>query len=287
MKFITFQKPNLKHLFFIAYFATMIAKDYLSDEVFEVTAISGLFFQTYFTILSHALSIIPFLIIKIRSRSKIKAEEKANKASPIKFIFTDRKNKYKGKNLFKYTLLTSVFDFLSEAILCVFFFIYNDIGLYKSYSLSIFTIINCVLLYIISYFILKTNFYKHHYLSFLINFICFLISIIIDIVEITKREITEYRYYLYIFVRIFRLASYSILDSYAKLSMHSAFLSPYSLLVYTSIYEVPLLILFSIPFFFITVEDFDGTNEIIFKGFLKYLTGIKMLFFILIFINAF
>ena len=125
------------------------------------------------------------------------------------------------------------------------------------------------MLYIISYYILKTHFYKHHYLSFLINFICFLISIIIDIVEITKREITEYRYYLYIFVRIFRLAFYSILDNYAKLSMHSAFLSPYSLLLYISFYEIPLLIMFSIPFIFISVEDFDGTNEIIFKGFLK------------------
>ena len=159
--------------------------------------------------------------------------------------------------------------------------------LYSSYSLSIYTIINCVILYIISYYILKTNFYKHHYLSFLINFICFIICIIIDIVEITKQEITEYRYYLYIFVRIIRLAFYSVLDSYAKLAMHSAFLSPYSLLLYMTLYEIPFLILFSIPFISITFEDFDGTNEIIFKGFLKYLTGIKLLYSILAFINAF
>jgi len=287
MKFITFQKPNLNYLFFIAYFATILFKDYLSKEVFEVTALSGLFFQTYFTILSHALAIIPFLISKYLSRKKKNSQEKSIIDNTIILIHKDNIIKYKGKNLFKYTLLTSLFDFLSEAILCIFFFIYNDIGLYKSYSLSIFTIINCVLLYIISYFILKTNFYKHHYLSFFINFICFLIDLIIDISQIIKLKITDYRYYIYVFIRIIRLAFYSILDSYAKLAMHSASLSPYTLLFYTAIYEVPFLIIFSIPFFFITFEDLDGTNDIIFKGFLKYFTGIKILFSILLFINAF
>ena len=176
MKFITFQKPNLNHLFFIAYLATMIAKDYLSEEIFEAVTISGLFFQMYFTILSHILSIIPFLIIKWRSKKKDNSKGRLNSLITINLLYSKTLTKYKGKNVFKYTLLISIIDFLSEAILCIFFYIYNDYGLYKSYSLSIYTIINCVLLYIISYFILKAHFYKHHYLSFLINFICFLID---------------------------------------------------------------------------------------------------------------
>ena len=287
MKFITFQKPNLNHLFIIAYFATIIFKEILAEIIFEEKLITALFFQTYFTYLSSVLSIIPFLIIKWRSRKRDESSDISSKKSAINLIFIDRINKYKGKNLYKYTFLASLFDFLSEAILCVFFFIYNSPELYSSYSLNIYMIINCVILYIMSYYILKTNFYKHHYLSFLINFICFLIAFIIDIVEITKQEITDYRYYIYIFVRIIRLTFYSILDSYAKLAMYSSFLSPYSLLLYMSLYEIVFLIIFSIPFIFITVEDFDGSKEIIFKQFLKYLTGTKLVYTILIFINAF
>ena len=66
--------------------------------------------------------------------------------------------------------------------------------------------------------------------------------------------------------------------------MHEASLSPYSLLVYRAIYENLFLIIYSIPFIFITIKDFDGTNGIIFKGFLNYLNGIKILYSILLLI---
>ena len=45
------------------------------------------------------------------------------------------------------------------------------------------------------------------------------------------------------------------------------------------------LIIFTIPFIFITTEDVDGTNEIIFKGFLDNLNGIKMFYSFLLLID--
>ena len=287
MKFITFQKPNLNHLFFIAYFLTMIAKRLISDEIFEVSSKSSYIFTIYYSVLSHILSLIPYLIIKIRSRSKIKAEEKANKASPIKFIFTDRKNKYKGKNLFKYTLLVSLFSFLSEATLTIINFVNDKLDDDWISPLNIYVIINCVILYIDSHFILKTNFYKHHYLSFTFNFVCFLITLIIDIIQMIQGKITRYKYYIYIIMRLIRINLSSIFDCYAKLAMFESFLSPYSLLAYMALYNTFFLIIYTIPFIFINITDTECKNEIIFVRFLNYLSGTKLFYTILIFINSF
>ena len=287
MKFITFQKPNLYHLFFIIYFVTIMIKQTLESNIFEENLISVKFFQMYSNILSHILSIIPFLIIKYRSKSNDKSQEKYNSENALQLIHNNLIKTYKGENVIKYTFLTSFFYFLSEAIICIFLFINNIPELYSSYSLYIYSILNCVVLYITSYFILKTTFYKHHYLSFIINLICVLIDLIIDITQIIQQRITNYMYYIYIIVILFKLTFLCIFDNYAKLAMHSAFLSPNSLLLNMSIYEIFFLIIFSLPFIFITVEDFDGINDIIFKGFLKYLTGNKLIYSIIYFINNF
>ena len=285
MKFITFQKPNLYYLFFIAYFATIIVREFIAAQITENLTKSTYLFRMWISTLSHILSVIPFLIIKYRSKSSNDSNEKIKLSSKINFIIGDRINKYKGKNVCKHTLLTSVFSFLSEAVLYTFYFVNDKPEIYRSYSLSIYMITNCVILYITSYFILKTFFYKHHYLSLSINFFCFLIDLIIDIIQIIKQEITEYRYYIYIIVKLIRLTFLCVFDCYAKFSMLESFLSPYSLLAYMSLYESIFLLIYSTPFFFISIEEYDGTNDIIFKGFLNYLTGNKLLYSILSLLN--
>ena len=64
--------------------------------------------------------------------------------------------------------------------------------------------------------------------------------------------------------------------------MYSASISPFSLQGFMSFYEFFFLIIYTIPFIFITTVDIDGTNVIIFKGFLKYFSGIKILYTALI-----
>ena len=110
---------------------------------------------------------------------------------------------------------------------------------------------------------------------------------IFDIIKIVQKEITEYQYYIYIAIRLIRQILLGYMDCYAKLAMHEAFISPYSLLVFRAIYENLFLIIYTVPFIFINIEDLDGTNEIIFKGFLNYLNGIKILYSILYFIDVY
>lgn len=132
--------------------------------------------------------------------------------------------------------------------------------------------------YIVSYFVLKTYFYKHHYLSFSINFFCIFIFLIIDIITIVENEIRDYQYYILIIMRLFRLTCFAFGDGYSKKVLYSEFLSPYSLLLYKAIYETIFLIIISIPFIFLKTNDLYIDNDNIFKGFPEHMSGMKLLY---------
>ena len=181
----------------------------------------------------------------------------------------------------------SVFDFSAEAIIFIFYFINNKHEIIKYYTLNSYLIFNTVTQYLGSHVVLKTYFYKHHYLSFLINGVCILITLIIDIIFIFKKEISEYQYYIFIIIRLIRIVLFSFGDNFSKIALNSAFLSSYSLLVYKAIYETFFLIIFSIPFIFLKMSEKYVDNASIFVGFSEYLTGINILYSILLFILDF
>ena len=121
-----------------------------------------------------------------------------------------------------------------------------------------------------------------------INIICVIISLTMDIVMITNKSITNYRYYIFILVRLIRMIIFSFKNSYTKLVFNYELLSPYSLLLYKAIYETIFLAIFSIPFIFIKIKDENIDNESIFIGFKEYLTGINFLYsFLILFCNFF
>ena len=217
MEFITFQKPNLNYIFFIAYFISIFLKETLEYEIFGENPLkSQNLFKMYVFNLSHILSIIPFFISKYLSKNKPKNKEQKNEENPITYIHNDISNKFKGNNLLKNTLLTSIFGFLSEAVVNIFYFINDKSQIYYFHELNIYLIFECVFIYIISFFILKSYFYKHHYLSLFINFICFSADFIFDIIKIVQEEITEYQYYIYIAIRLIRQILLGYMDCYAK-----------------------------------------------------------------------
>ena len=286
MKFITFQKFSLNHIFFLAYFVISRCRSKLTDSIFELkTQKSGYFFMMYLTIISHFLSIIPHLIIKYLSRRQTTEKIKRSK-NENQLIFNDADD-YKGRGLLRSTLLVSIFDFLADALINIFYFFNDDRKVYSTYTLNTYLIFNTFIQYITSHLILKTYFYKHHYLSFFINFFCCIITLIIDIIKIADLKVTEYKYYIFVFMRLIRLTLYGVGDAFSKMALYSAFLSSYSLLLFKALYETTFLIFFSIPFIFIKTSDLYVNDESIFIGFKEYLTGIKLLYSILLFIADF
>ena len=169
MKIITFQKFTWNHLFYIAYLIIARCRKILTEPLLgEKTEKSGCFFLMYNTVLSQFLSIIPYLIRKYLSKSASTQERKdQNKDNKLNYIYND-KNDYTGRGLIEFTLLTSVVDFVAEASILIFYFFNDEPEVLSLYTLNSYLIINTVTQYISGYFILKTYFYKHHYLSFII-----------------------------------------------------------------------------------------------------------------------
>ena len=119
----------------------------------------------YATILSHILSFIPHFISKCLSKRR---ERKNINKSSINYIYNSVPKKYKCKNLMKPILILSLFGFSSEAILYLFYVLCKYLDR-KAHSLNIYSVLNTVVIYIVSYYVLKTYFYKHHYLSLTIK----------------------------------------------------------------------------------------------------------------------
>ena len=127
MKYIIFSELNKNHFLFLSYFilSVIIA---LSNNHITTKDIIGSFHQTYIFRLSDFLSIIPFLIIKVRSKGISKTKfEKDNINEENKKISSDQpniiQNKYindkiknkkkRKKRIIKLTILISIFNFLS------------------------------------------------------------------------------------------------------------------------------------------------------------------------------
>ena len=203
MKYIIFQKPNIYHLFFIGYFIAMFFREILNDLLFEnLRTKSSNLYRMYVYILSHLLSFIPYFISNYLSKRNVKINVNRNHGKV--YIYNKGIKKYKGKYLFKQILIVSLFGFFSEAALYIFYLINNNLKSVSSYSLGIYLIINTVLIYIVSYFVLKAYFYKHHYLSLFINLIFFLVTLVIDILMIIDSNIKGAGYYIYNLIKIIR-----------------------------------------------------------------------------------
>ena len=282
MSLLTFQKPNKFYFFFLAYFIAIFTRPFLNGQVFSSNnEKADLFFRMFSYILSHILSFIPYFISRYLSKRK---EQSNNNKLVINYIYNGIPKKYRWKNLAIPILILSLFGFFAEAPYYLFYMI-NDKSYRNIYELGIYSVINAVLLYIFSYLILKTYFYKHHYLSFSINSFCFLLSLIKDIVALIYVRKNDYKYYIYIILRILRLVFQCLLYCFSKKIFEDSLLTPYSIIAFRSIYETIFLGLFSIPFTFIPIKDYGkDEGEILFSRFSYYFTDIRLLYTILLFI---
>ena len=272
MSFIIFGKFSCNHVYFLCYALCTLFREMMTD-VLDDNKISLYFYSMYLAILSRFLAIIPFIINKRLSKSKKGGAKQKESELQINYIYNNISTNAR-KNLIKSILKVAIFEFLAESLICIFYFFNNKKEVITYYSLQIYLIINTITQYLVSHLVLNFNFYKHHYLSFGINFFCTLIFVIVDIVEIVKGRITDYQYFIFIIMRLLKLVLYAFEDSYSKYALYKEFLTPFSLMTNMAVIESILLLIFSIPFIFLKTPD---TNVIIFVDFNDYLKGINLL----------
>ena len=153
MKYLIFSKLNRNHFLFLSNFLIVIISEINNKLKRSITKdIVRLFHKNYIKTLSDFLSIIPIVIIKLRSKgiSKNKSEQtienKSQKNSKetddessnsIEYIYTDmniENNKKRSKIILKLIILTSIFEFLAIYIDVTFYIIVNGTLKLKFFS---------------------------------------------------------------------------------------------------------------------------------------------------------
>ena len=294
MKYLIFSKLNRNHFLFLSNFIIVIISEINNKLKRSITKdIVRLFHKNYIKTLSDFLSIIPIVIIKLRSKgiSKNKSEQtienKSQKNSKetddefsnsIEYIYTDmniENNKKRSKIILKLIILTSIFEFLAIYIDVTFYIIVNGTLKLNKYQMNSSILFNVISKYVLSILILHSPVYRHHYLSLAINLICLIGLVIPDIIKIQ-----EPKQYFYVLIKIISIISYSFEDTFAKILLSFNSISPYMYLLYRGICVNILSLMYSIIFIFVKIHDESGEKSCVFTRFWKvYDNKLNILFY--------
>ena len=278
-KIFYFPKCEWKYILFLLFFIFSFLQTSIIRWIsMNSKDVAQPFLNTYLFSVSDFLAIIPYLIVFLRSR-RIKGEEiRLAKINSIKGSFLYNKGDKKSKNFYWLNILVALFDFGSHISSLLFYIVYgrNERSISEN-NLSSLLIFNTVIIYVLSRFVLKTYFYKHHYFSFLINVICILTLGTIDIINIINTDDKDKgstgMVIFYIIKKILSIVFYAVEDVIGKKLLMEEFINIYTLLLYRAIFGTIFMIIFSIPFIFVKVTDTSNPNnpvtEIIFNRILK------------------
>jgi hypothetical protein len=153
------------------------------------------------------------------------------------------------KRLF-YIILPSIafINFLAEFCLYIFYYINKSIDfniLIKQEDLFFVIFFDILFRYIFSRIFLNSYFYKHHYLSMLLNFLGFIPLLIISALNISEKKEKE-KIFIYLFLCLLKIILLSLEDIFIKIALNKLLIRPYQLMLYKALFEVIPLIALSI-----------------------------------------
>ena len=275
-KIFLFPKCEWKYLLFLFFFIFSFLQNAIIRWIsWGAKDVAQPFLNTYLFNISDYLAVIPFIIIKIRSKRMTKENMLALQLTIKSALTNSTSNTLDKKRVFFFWLVVSVgiFDFLSHVSSLAFYLVFgkNDRPLSEN-NLSSMLIFNTIVIYVASRLILKTYFYRHHYFSFILNVFCIIILLSLDIYNtiVQKKETDSSNMIFFYFAKkILTIIFYSIEDVIGKKVLLDDLMNIYSLIFYRAIVETVLLILFSIPFIFIKITNKAKTPEVTSNIFLQ------------------
>ena len=298
MKYIIFSEFNRNYFLFLSYFIIFIIREII-NYYFELTDdIIELFIKCYFNSLSDFLSIIPLIIIKVRSKSNQKKELKELSVSSIdeslneiKYLHSDSKRLINNKQrIIRLEFFISIFEFLAiylDVIFKIILIIVKRNLSFKRFEMTSVFLFNIIAKYLLSVVVLHSIFYKHHYFSLIIHFIFLIVLEIHDQLHIFK-ENDWIILFSYNILKIIVTILYSIEDVYAKVLFSFSSISPYIYLFYRGIFVNIFALIFSIIFIFVDIPDENGNNSCVYTRFWKiYENKLNILYSVLLVILNF
>ena len=284
-KYCLFPKPHFNHFLFLFYFISAMVKQYIFKDTKKINNLSVPIFKLYIFNIGDFLSIIPYLILKEKTKSNNNKLIKNNILK--KYIHPDIFIKKKKKIIINIFIMC-LFDFIGQTSTTIFYLIEGNQKIQvKHANLNIVLIFNIIFLFLLSKFILNMILYLHHYLSFIIYIICLIVISIIDFTEIESKD--SINSLLYMTIRVFSVLLYSIVNNIAKIMFFKYYYSPYLLLLIKAIIHFFFLIIFSIPLIFVKFKDENEQEKIIFSmiGNIFKDNKIIILFYIIYLISSF
>ena len=285
-KYCLFPKPHFNHFLFLFYFISAMVRQYIFKGTKTIDSISVPIFKLYVLNIGDFLSIIPYLIIRKKTKSHNAELIKKKNNLLAKINYTDIFKK-KKKQILLYIFIMCLFDFIAQISTPIFYMIQGSLKIQlKNSNLNIVLVFNVIFLFLLTKFILNIAFYSHHYFSFIMFIICLIVMAILDLIGIESKDKIDFL--LYMSIRIFSALLYDIVNNLVKIIFLKYYFSPYLLLLVKAIIHFFFLIIFSFPLFFVRFYDEKGGMKIIFSMLSTIFNGkIMILIYIIYIISSF
>ena len=210
---------------------------------FEGTSLfQNIILANIFISISRFLAVIPYIILKIRSKTIKRAEIKNKNNNDIAYIYTNkRKEIIRGK--YRYILLSAIIYLTQQILFVMTFKVKTNSWIWIIIITSLF-----------DFLIFKIKLFKHHYLSAIL---ILLIGILIDVVlENIKNDIISNL--LLLLTKFIREILFSLYNVLAKYVMEKKFVSVYEFSFYVGTIILILLGIFSIfDYKFFGIDNYE------------------------------
>ena len=297
-KKIIFQGCNFNYIYFLLYMVSYIImviidyfldpnkfvkkeeinfKHYISKEILDIHSFN----------LSDLIAIIPYFIRKKLSKNnnEIKKEEKNNndkndengENNELKeneeLIYNETKiseTNNKLKKILFYLILIGVFDFLKQFVFISYYLIFKHKFYYVLFPFNYTVVLDIILQFVCSYFILRIHFYKLQHFSLYLNVVIFIIILTLDLVDILIFK--NIKWHIYLLYPIF-LTFFCLEYVYRKKVILFGYLSIYISIIAKGAIKLVFVIIFSL---FVFIFDKE-----IFLSFLLYFKDTKRILLII------
>ena len=259
MGLIFIPKLTTKHLYFLFFSISSFLRDYtylidieILGNINDEKPITKRHFDIITNVLSDCLQGIIVLFSKINNRKS--SQEINQKVNPSHERLYDiyKKSNSTFYSFFKIMIQISGLDFFCQLLFLIFALLFNTDGVIERKNYNFLLIIDILSRFLFCRVILDTYFYKHHIVSMIINIFVFLILGSFDIYSIFFQNEKGFKEIIFFFIfLIIMTIAYSLEDVLNKIALSRESLTPYSLLFYKGLMQIPFVIITSICLMFV------------------------------------
>ena len=263
MEFIFIPRLTKKHLLFLGFSISGFCREFMSlyypskdDQKGQEVP------KRYFDILQNVFSDLFQGILFLLETIRRKKEASKLKNKRINSNEADSNNKDKNTTKFGIIfilIIISAIDFFCQLMFLIFVLVFKKDNVIKRYYQDFVLIIDITSRFLFCRYILKTYFYRHHIASMIVNIIVFLVICFLDIIHIISPNDDEnkpFEIIIFGIVLVIQTIAYSFEDVLNKIALTRDNITPYSLLFYKGLFQVPLVIITT--FFILMYKDNDN-----------------------------